>query len=40
MLKMVTFIGAKRGYVLVSLALVGAVLGAGLDLSGFGHSDW
>ena len=35
-----TFIGAKRGYVLVALALLGALLGAEADGSGFGHSDW
>ena len=40
LLKLMTTIGAKRGYVLVALALLGALLGAEADGTGFGHGDW
>jgi hypothetical protein len=40
LLKTMTFLGAKRGYVLAALTLVAALVGAGTDLSGFAHGDW
>jgi hypothetical protein len=39
-MKMLTFVSARRGYVLVALALVSSLLGAGGHWSGFGSGDW
>jgi hypothetical protein len=39
-MKTMTFLASKRGYVLVALALLGALVGAGADTGGFGSGDW
>jgi len=38
--KMITFVASKRGYLLVALALVAAIVGAEAESTGFGHGDW
>ncbi len=39
-MKVITYLAGKRGYLLVALALLGALLGAEGDTSGFGSGDW
>lgn len=38
--KVMTFLSGKRGYVLVALALLGALLGAEGGTTGFGGGEW